>query len=274
VLHISYWLTLNCIVIIPIYLLIRHAWNIAFLPVVLYGLSLWAFLVVGLPLESENLGRGMNFSILYYLVIIAISLPLYGFAVLGMHRKIFPRTGLFIDISGAARSKAIVITFTLMWSVILCAVWLYSVKVGRPPIFDASIVELFGSAQDLKDIRKAYTYTAEFRFYKFFFYSAPPFAALVGYYLYLNKKIGLLTNLISIGAAMVLTVAFLHKQGPAFINLRIVPSAPLDKGNHLPQHGRRDTDWFLLSGRYILILLWHDQISYRIGIINPEEDIW
>ena len=85
----TYWLTLNWVVMVPIYLIVRHVRNFAFLPVVLYGLSLWAFLVVGLPLESSSLGRGMNFSLSYYVVMIAAAAPLYAFALMGMDGKSF-----------------------------------------------------------------------------------------------------------------------------------------------------------------------------------------
>lgn len=220
--EILFWLTLNCFVIAPIYLLMRYIRNNAFLPVILYGLSLWIFLVAGLPLDSERLNRGMNYNMTYYWVIIAASMPLYGFVVLGMNRSLFPRCKPMLGLGDIARSNSAIKTFVVMWLVICCAVGMYIVRYGKPPIFNITIFELVGAAQELKDIRKASTYTEEFRTYKFFFYSAPPLAALVGYYLYQIKKISFLANALSVLLAMLLTVAFLHKQGPAYIVLELL----------------------------------------------------
>lgn len=209
-----YWLTLNCVVLTPIYLIVRHVRNFAFLPVVLYGLSLWAFLVVGLPLESNNLGRGMNFNLSFYVVIITVTIPIYVFAFMGMSGKTFARRSVEINLQNQVHLRTAQIIYIVLWSIILLCVARYFVVVGRPPIFDASIFDIIGSAKELKAIRKAYTYTPEFRQYKFFFYSAPPLAALVGYCLYLNRGISFLTNFLSVATAMILTVSFLHKQGP------------------------------------------------------------
>ncbi len=221
-LEIIYWLTLNCAVLTPICLMMRYVRNAAFLPVLIYGVSLWVFLILGIPLQSNKFDRTIHCGLEYFLVILAVCVPLYAFAVLGMFRRVFPRVSIEIDLCNKARANAAMTTYIALWLMILCGVLAYIINVGKPPIFDMSIIDIIGDAQDLKDVRKAYTYNPEFRTYKVFFYSMPLLVVIVGDYLHLRGKIGSIGNIISILGSMILTIAFLHKQGPAYIIIELL----------------------------------------------------
>lgn len=204
-LELVYYLLLNLLVLMPLIYLLKLRLIIDY-PLIVYLLSIWLFLILGIPFSKDLVIYGsytsFSYSLNYFLVIVALCLPVYILLLVKKNYRKYAKNNSF-------NFLFVKTFFYIFWfiSIIGCAIYVY--KIGLPPLFKSFSIS--GNSNLIYALRLEDTYNDNFRFFNMFFTFFPVVAGLLGHVLFLNKRISLVLYLMSFILVLILSFSFLHK---------------------------------------------------------------
>jgi len=198
------------VVLIPWLWLIKVRLVIDF-PIHCCVLSLWLFLVVGIPIAKDVSvlnGYSFSYSWSYFSVILFAMAPIYMIVFVKRNNPRFR----YPEIIDYRYGRSI---FFISWVMVIIGCFLYFLSNGAPPLFKAA--SLIGDSSKIYDLRMASTYEGGYKYYSFIFVEAPIFLSVLGCCLYKLKLIGAFQCFVAFLFSLLLSALFLLKSEVAII---------------------------------------------------------
>lgn len=205
------FISLSLVVLTPCFYVFFRSGK-AYLPFIVYGVSIWVFLVAGVLAYNSRLGLYHPANLSYWGVIILASVPVYLAMLIP---KALSATQKFE--TGEPNGNYSVKLLFVIAAIIASGVAIYCLQSGLPPLWK---MILSGSMSDLSgalmyDIRNEATGADSFGNAKTIFLVMPSFLFLLSFYYFVNKKISIYLFSLILFVCVLLSSAFLHKKGLA-----------------------------------------------------------